>query len=79
VDFDMGVKYVQNSLPNDSPEMKRICAAAAENQINVALGYSERSGESVYIAQALISETGEMKMTRRKLKVSGQRRSCTRM
>ncbi|KJX94070.1 hypothetical protein TI39_contig4220g00012 [Zymoseptoria brevis] len=55
--------------------MKRICAAAAEHQINVALGFSERDGESVYIAQALISETGEIKMVRRKLKPTHMERT----
>ncbi|GIZ46291.1 hypothetical protein CKM354_000942100 [Cercospora kikuchii] len=75
VDFDLGTKYVQNSLKVDSAEMKRICAAAAENQINVSLGFSERDGESVYIAQALIAETGEIKMTRRKMKPTHMERT----
>ncbi|SMQ48074.1 unnamed protein product [Zymoseptoria tritici ST99CH_3D7] len=43
--------------------------------INVALGFSERDGESVYIAQALISETGEIKMVRRKLKPTHMERT----
>lgn len=55
--------------------MKRIQAAAAENAINVGLGFSERYGESVYIAQALISDTGEMKMTRRKMKPTHMERT----
>lgn len=75
VDFDLGVKYVQNCLKVDSEEMKRIQAAAAEGQINVALGFSERDGESVYIAQALIDETGELKMTRRKMKPTHMERT----
>lgn len=75
VDFDLGTKYVQNSLKTDSEEMKRICAAAAENKINVSLGFSERDGDSVYIAQALISEYGEIKMTRRKMKPTHMERT----
>lgn len=75
IDFDLGVKYVQNSLKVDSPEMKRIQSAAAENEINVALGFSERSGESVYIAQAFIDHTGELKMTRRKMKPTHMERT----
>ncbi|KAG8622774.1 hypothetical protein KVT40_009285 [Elsinoe batatas] len=55
VDFDLGVKYVQNSLKVDSPEI-------------VCLGFSERSGESLYISQSLIDETGKIRMTRRKMK-----------
>lgn len=48
--------------------MKKICEAAAENQINVSLGFSERDGDSIYIAQALIDEHGKLRMTRRKMK-----------
>jgi nitrilase len=47
-----------NSISIDSPEFRRIQEAAADNAISVALGFSERAGDSVYIAQALISETG---------------------
>jgi nitrilase len=60
VDFDLGVKYVENSISIDSPEFRRIQEAASENAIAVALGFSERAGDSVYIAQALISETGDI-------------------
>jgi hypothetical protein len=59
VDFNLGVKYVQNSLRIDSPEFAVIQAAAAEHQIAVSLGFSERDGESVYIAQAMISASGQ--------------------
>lgn len=55
--------------------MKTICGAAAEHQINVSLGFSEREGESVYIAQALIDETGKIKMTRRKMKPTHMERT----
>lgn len=75
VDFDLGVKYVENSLPIDGSHMKRICEAAAENQINVSLGFSERSGHSVYIAQALIDEFGKITMRRRKMKPTHMERT----
>lgn len=75
VDFDLGVKYVNNSLPIDSSQMKRICEAAAENQINVSLGFAERSGHSVYIAQALIDEFGKIAMKRRKMKPTHMERT----
>lgn len=75
MDFDLGVKYVQNSLKVDSPEMRSICAIAAENEINVSLGFSERDGDSVYIAQALIDETGKLRMTRRKMKPTHMERT----
>ncbi|KAF4551840.1 Arylacetonitrilase-like protein [Elsinoe fawcettii] len=75
VDFELGVKYVQNSLKVDGPEMQRICKAAADHQISVCLGFSERSGESVYISQALIDETGTIQMTRRKMKPTHMERT----
>ncbi|PNS20039.1 hypothetical protein CAC42_1486 [Sphaceloma murrayae] len=75
VDFDLGVKYVQNSLPIDSPEMKKIQDAASAQQIAVCLGLSERDGESVYISQVLIDETGEIRMRRRKMKPTHMERT----
>ena len=75
MDFELSVQYVQNSLKVDSPEMRSICESAAENQINVALGFSERDGESVYIAQTLIDETGKIRMTRRKMKPTHMERT----
>lgn len=75
VDFDLGVKYVQNSPRINSSEFAVIQAAAAEHQIAVSLGFSERDGESVYIAQALISSTGQVAMKRRKMKPTHMERT----
>ncbi|KAK0800566.1 hypothetical protein LTR02_002756 [Friedmanniomyces endolithicus] len=75
VDFDLGVKYVENSLEIDSPQMRRIRDAAATHQVNVGLGFSERDGDSVYIAQALIDEKGEIRMQRRKMKPTHMERT----
>jgi len=75
VDFDLGVKYVQNSLRINSPEFAVIQAAAAEHQIAVSLGFSERDGESVYIAQAMISASGQVAMKRRKMKPTHMERT----
>lgn len=75
VDFDLGIRYVQNSLKIESSEMKRICDAAATNKISVSLGFSERDGDSVYISQALIDENGEIKMKRRKMKPTHMERT----
>lgn len=55
--------------------MKRICQAAAAHQINVSLGFSERDGESVYIAQALINDQGNIMMKRRKMKPTHMERT----
>jgi len=75
VDFDLGVKYVQNSLVIESSQMQRICEAAATHQINVSLGFSERDGNSIYISQALIDETGRIVMKRRKMKPTHMERT----
>lgn len=68
IDFELGVKYVQNSLSVTSSEFAVIKAAAAEHKIAISLGFSERDGESVYIAQAMISATGTLTTKRRKMK-----------
>lgn len=76
VDFELGVKYVQNSLKIDSPQMRQILQAAADNDIAISLGFSERSGgDSLYISQALISASGELLTTRRKLKPTHMERT----
>ncbi|KAI4171870.1 MAG: hypothetical protein LQ343_003947 [Gyalolechia ehrenbergii] len=75
VDSDLSVKYVQNSLRVPSPEMDSLCAAAAEHDIAVSLGFSERCGDSVFIAQALIDATGKLRMNRRKMKPTHMERT----
>lgn len=75
MDFDLGVKYVQNSLRVESPEFAIIQAAAAEHKISVSLGFSERDGESVYIAQAMISAEGTLMTKRRKMKPTHMERT----
>ncbi|ETW75052.1 hypothetical protein HETIRDRAFT_482815 [Heterobasidion irregulare TC 32-1] len=61
-------RYQANSLAVHSPEMDRIRAAVKELGVYVVLGFSERDGGSLYIAQATISETGEIINHRRKIK-----------
>ncbi len=61
-------RYHQNSLTTDSDEFKALRAAARDNAIYVALGYSERAGGSLYMGQALIDDDGEVISQRRKLK-----------
>ncbi|KAG2786730.1 Arylacetonitrilase [Phytophthora cactorum] len=69
IDPELSVKYIQNSLTVDSPEMDTIRAAAAKHNINVVLGFSENDHNSLYITQATISgATGEVLMKRRKFK-----------
>lgn len=68
MDFEMNIRYANNSLSIDSGEMKELQACAAENNIVVCLGYSERKGNSLYIGQCTIDNTGKLVMSRRKLK-----------
>lgn len=62
------VPYALNSLEIDSEQWQRLERAAGEIGITIALGFSEREGGSMYMAQALIGDNGETLMTRRKLK-----------
>jgi nitrilase len=60
--------YKQNSMAVDSDEMRTIQDAAREHGIHVALGFSELGGDSLYLAQALIDDHGDIVFARRKLK-----------
>ncbi|KAL3428061.1 aliphatic nitrilase [Phlyctema vagabunda] len=75
VDFGLNTSYMKNSLKIDSLHMKRICDCAKQNNIAVALGFSENYNNSLYIAQALIGADGRIKMTRRKFKPTHMERT----
>jgi aliphatic nitrilase len=68
-------RYAASSMTRDGAEMDRIRQAAAEHRVHVVLGFSERAGGSLYMAQAFISETGELLAVRRKLKPTHVERS----
>lgn len=55
--------------------MQQICSAAAEHAISVSLGFSERAGDSVFIAQAVIDESGTIRVKRRKMKPTHMERT----
>ncbi|KAH6673031.1 putative nitrilase [Halenospora varia] len=61
-------KYMANSMSIESPEMEAIRAAVKEAGIFVVLGYSERDGGSLYMAQSTISSEGIIVSHRRKIK-----------
>ena len=61
-------RYFENALVIGSPEWERLRAAAAQHGIHVVLGFSEREGGTLYLAQAIIDDRGEVVATRRKLK-----------
>lgn len=68
-------EYMANSMSRNSPEMRRICQAVKDAGIVVVLGYSERDGSSLYIAQSFISTEGEIVHHRRKVKPTHVERS----
>jgi nitrilase len=67
--------YAANSMTPDGAEMQRICQAAARHKIYVVLGFSLRDGGSLYMAQAFVSDSGELISVRRKLKPTHVERS----
>lgn len=60
--------YRSASPAVDGPELAAIRAAAAQHEITVVLGFSERDNGSLYMAQAIIGADGELLLHRRKLK-----------
>ena len=66
--FQFFGRYHENSLTLDGPRFQRLLDAARANDIAVVAGYSERSGGSLYMGQAVISADGELVGARRKLK-----------
>ena len=61
-------RYHQNAPTANGQEMATIRAAAKHHQIMVVMGYSERAGGSLYIAQQIIDADGNLIAARRKLK-----------
>lgn len=69
-EFVKNVKYIKNSLSVDSPEFRRIQDAAQANAIVVVIGFSENENGSLFISQAIIEKSGEVKLKRRKCKAT---------
>lgn len=61
-------RYHESSMVVGSDEYKAIAQAAADNNINVVLGASEKDGGSLYLAQFAFSDKGDVLFNRRKLK-----------
>jgi nitrilase len=61
-------RYFNQSLTVEGPHMARLREAARRHAIHVVMGYSERSGSSLYMGQALIGPEGGLIAARRKLK-----------
>ncbi|KAJ5291996.1 nitrilase [Penicillium angulare] len=61
-------EYMANSMRRDSEQMRRVQAAVKKANMFIVLGYSEREGGSLYMAQSFISPDGEIVHHRRKIK-----------
>jgi aliphatic nitrilase len=68
-------RYHENSITVDGPHMQRLQKAAADNNITVVMGYSERGGGSLFMSQATIGPDGTLIKNRRKLKPTHVERS----
>ncbi|KAF1730020.1 Arylacetonitrilase [Beauveria bassiana] len=75
VDTDLMTRYIQNSMRLNSDQMGRIRDCAAEHNIVVVLGFSQNDHDSLYIAQAIIDATGEIKVLRKKMKPTHMERT----
>ncbi|KAF7586061.1 hypothetical protein BBP40_009627 [Aspergillus hancockii] len=75
VDIELSVAYIRNSLVYGSPDMERIRTCAVENKINVVLGFSENDHGSLYISQCVLTDEGEIKAPRRKIKPTHMERT----
>lgn len=67
--------YYDNSLLSDGPEMQRLVAKAAERNVYLSIGYSERDSVTgtLYNANMMIAPDGRA-MNHRKLKPTGSER-----
>jgi len=68
-------QYHENSLVVDSPQFNRLAQAAKDNNIFLSFGASERDHGSLYIAQFLFDNEGQLLKGRRKLKPTHMERT----
>lgn len=73
--MDVVMKHRMNAITLDGPELKAVGEAAKANDIWVMLGFAERDRGSIYCAQALFDNRGQMVMSRRKLKPTHMERT----
>lgn len=69
-------RYFANSIEVGDANYERLRNAAADNKIHVVMGYSERTAGTLYIAQAIFNDRGEVVANRRKLKPTHAERTA---
>jgi predicted amidohydrolase len=75
LDPPLATIYIANSLRVPSEQLTRIQNTAAKHKITVVLGFAENIHSSLYISQAIISSSGELRTTRKKLKPTHMERT----
>ncbi|KAL4923882.1 carbon-nitrogen hydrolase family protein [Aspergillus undulatus] len=75
IDMPLATTYIQNSISLPSPHLTRLCTCAATHKITVVLGFSQNIAGSLYIAQATISNSGEILTVRKKIKATHMERT----
>ncbi|MBW0271296.1 hypothetical protein ATM97_10775 [Nocardia sp. MH4] len=56
-------RYLANAMTRDGAEMRAIADAARWAGVHVVLGFAERAGEDLYLAQAMISPDGRVRVS----------------
>ncbi|KPM46109.1 hypothetical protein AK830_g420 [Neonectria ditissima] len=67
--------YVENSITVGDANWKKLISAAQKNSVYLALAFSERVKDAIYMAQAFIDPKGEVLIHRHKLRPSGGERN----
>lgn len=73
--IDLVQEYFRSSISAHGPKILAIRKAAADHEIYVGFGFSERDGGSLYMAQMLIGANGDVLMHRRKIKPTHMERT----
>ncbi|GAA5869771.1 hypothetical protein JCM8547_005838 [Rhodosporidiobolus lusitaniae] len=68
--FAHGIKYGNNAVELEGPELKAIAEAAKRLRLITHVGFTERDGRSLYMANAIFDENGNRILHRRKIKPS---------
>ncbi|KAF4972516.1 hypothetical protein FSARC_940 [Fusarium sarcochroum] len=67
--------YIDQALTVESANWKRLVAAAKQHHIWVSFGFSQKIGDHIFMAQALIDDKGKVIQVRQKLRPSGGERT----
>ena len=73
--MEVVMRHRANAIEVDGPEMRAIGEAARRAGTWVMMGFAERDRGSIYCAQALIDDRGEVVMSRRKLRPTHMERT----